>query len=267
MNHRFAVITALVITALLFSPSAWAWGRIAHRAASMLAEERLTPHALSVVHDLLGPDVSLADVSTTADNLKWAIKGNRAWHFAYVPITESRYAPRFCDPGGCLVSKIRDFERVLKDSNATKAEKQEALISLVHFIEDLHQPLHVGDTGSQGGKLIQVRFFKLPSNLHRVWDSQIIERYTPDEQELLGGLKHITTPALAAQWSKGTIEEWATESLQVAKQAYFLPGTSTIMTSGTEIDAYYCSIALPIIQAQLAKAGVRVAWMLNQIFR
>ena len=233
----------------------------------MLAEERLTPQALSAVHDLLGPDVSLADISTLADRLKWTIKGYNAWHQIHVPITESRYDSRFCDPGECIVSKIRDFERVLKAPNAAKAAKQEALTFLIYLIEDLHQPLHVGDTGSKGGKLIQVRFFNLPSNLHRVWDSQIVERYTADEQELLRGLKHFATPGLAAQWSKGPVEDWATESLQVAKKAYRLQESSATITSGTTLDAYYCSTALPIIQEQLAKAGMRVACVLNQIFR
>ena len=156
---------------------------------------------------------------------------------------------------------------MLKNPKADKTEKQEALKFLIHFIEDLHQPLHVGDTGSKGGNLIQVRFYNVGSNLHKVWDSQIIERYTTDEQELLGDLNGITTPASAPEWSKGTPEEWATESIQAAKEAYCLSGTQTVMKSGTKLGDDYCRIAFPIIQRQLAKAGIRIAWMLNQIFR
>ena len=72
---------------------------------------------------------------------------------------------------------------MLQDPRAGRGEKQEALKFLVHFIEDLHQSLHVGDTGSRGGNDIQARFFNVGSNLHRVWDFQIIERYTEDEQK------------------------------------------------------------------------------------
>jgi hypothetical protein len=149
-------------------------------------------------------------------------------------------------------------KRALQNPKAGRAEKQEALNFLVHFIEDLHQPLHIGDTGSRGGNQIQVRFYNIGSNLHRVWDSQIIERYTTDERQLLGDLKGIATSRSAAEWSKGTPEDWATESLQMAKRAYCLPGIQTVIKSGTALGDDYCMMALPIIQIQLAKAGVRV---------
>jgi hypothetical protein len=65
---------------------------------------------------------------------------------------------------------------------------------LIHVIEDLHQPIYVGDTGSRGGNLIQVRFFNSRSDLHRVWDSEIIERFSPDEDEWLENLNRLVTP-------------------------------------------------------------------------
>lgn len=113
-----------------------------------------------------------------------------------------------------------------------------------------------------------MRFYNFGSNnLHRVWDSQIIERYTTDEGELLGDLKGIATPAFAGESLKGTPEDWATESLQVAKKAYCLPGTQNVIHSGTALGDDYYRMALPIIQTQLAKTGVRVAATLNAIFR
>jgi nuclease S1 len=184
-----------------------------------------------------------------------------------VPITESSYDPKYCQPGGCVVSKIEDFKRVLQDPKAGRNEKQEALKLLVHFIEDLHQPLHVGDTGSRGGNQIQVRFYDTGSNLHRVWDSQIVERHTPNERVWLWDLNGVTNPKLAAEWSKGTPEDWGTDTIQVAKKAYCLPGTQNIIKSGTVLGDDYCRMALPIIQRQLAKAGIRVAYTLNEIFK
>jgi nuclease S1 len=266
MKNRITAFIALIFTALQFSPSAWPWGHIGHRVAARMAEDRLTPHALKAVHNLLGPGVSLADISTWADE-QHEIPGSGPWHYVNVPITESRYDPKFCQSGGCIVSKIEDFKRVLQDPKAGKTEKQQALKFLVHFIADLHQPLHVGDTGSKGGNLIQVRFFNVGSNLHRVWDSQIMERHTENEQVWLWDLTFVANPRMVQEWSKGTPEDWATESLQIAKKAYCLPGTKTVMESGTKIDAEYCQLTLPIIQKQLAKAGIRIAWTLNEIFR
>ena len=263
--NRIRLVAIAVFSVLLISESACSWGRLGHRVTAEMAEARLSPHALAAIHDLLGPGVSLADISTWADEQR--DPKSAPWHYVDVPITESRYSSKFCPPGGCVVSKIEDFKRVLQDPRADKAEKQHALKYLVHFIADLHQPLHVGDTGSRGGNLIQVRFFNVGSNLHRVWDSQIIERYTEDEQKWLADLNRIATPNSTAECSKGTPEEWATESLQVAKEAYCTPGTQTVMKSGTRLGDDYYRMALPIITKQLAKAGVRVAWMLNQIFR
>jgi hypothetical protein len=189
------------------------------------------------------------------------------WHSVNVPISEPRYDPGFCQLGGCVVSKIGDFERVLSDPRASRAAKRQALRFLVHLIQDLHQPLHVGDTGSRGGDLVQVRFFELGSNLHRVWDSQIIEWHSTDEAGWLQELKAPATPQRATEWSKGTIEDWATESLAEARLAYCLPGTDRLIRPGGRLGGSYCRFALPIIQLQLAKSAVRVAHTLNQVFR
>jgi hypothetical protein len=151
--------------------------------------------------------------------------------------------------------------------NCASTEKQQALKFLVHLIADLHQPLHVGDTNSKGGNLIQVRFFNSGSNLHRIWDSEIIEHHSPDEQEWLGNLNRLATPGSVAEWSKGTPEDWATGTLQIAKEAYYLPGTQNVIKSGTALGDAYCRMTLPIIQEQPAKAGIRIAWMLNEMFR
>ena len=156
---------------------------------------------------------------------------------------------------------------MMQDPRASKTKKQQAIKFLIHFITDLHQPLHVGDTGKKGGNLIQVRFFNVGSNLHRVWDSQIIEWHSRDEGQWLRELSALMTPKNVVEWSKRTLEDWATESLQIAKEAYCIPGAKTVMRSGAKLGDGYCRMALPILQRQLEMAGIRVAWMLNQILR
>jgi nuclease S1 len=158
-----------LLAAFLLAPSAWPWSRLGHRVTASFAEKRLALAAKAAVRDLLGPAVSLADISTWADEQK-EIPRTASWHYMNVPITESRYDPKFCQRGGCVVSNIEDFRRILQDTTSSKIEKQQALKFLIHLIADLHQPLHVGDTGSQGGNNIQVRFFDRGSNLHQ-WDT------------------------------------------------------------------------------------------------
>jgi|WetSurMetagenome_2_1015567.scaffolds.fasta_scaffold218264_2 nuclease S1 len=261
IRKLFAILAVVV----LFMPSAWPWGRIGHRGSAELAESLLNPRALAAVHDLLGPGITLADISNWADEHRNPNSG--AWHYVDVPIAQTHYDRKFCPSKGCVVSKIEDFRRILQNPRAGRLEKQKALKYLIHFIADLHQPLHAADNSDRGGNLTQVRFFNRGSNLHRVWDSQIIEHKSGSEQEWLRKIGSQATPKNVAEWSRGTPEDWATESLQAAKEAYCLPGTRTLMKSGTKLNDDYCRMALPIIERQLAKAAVRMAFVLDGIFR
>jgi len=262
-----AAITVLLMTAL-FTPPSWPWGLMGHRIVAGIAQERLTPQALAAVHDLLGSKMSLVDIAVWADEQK-EIPDASAWHYVNVPITESGYDSKYCSSKGCVVGKIHEYKRILKDTKTGKKEKQRALKFLVHLVADIHQPLHVGDTESRGGNLIQVQFFGQGSNLHRVWDSQIIEHYSHDEdawiKELADGLVQLEN---AGMWSRVTPEEWATESLLWARRAYSLPGEETVMKSGSKLaDNYTYMVAVEIIKIRLAMAGYRTAWVLNEIFQ
>jgi nuclease S1 len=251
---------------LLLPGTALGWGRIGHRVAATMAEERLTPHARDAVSHILGPRIGLRDIATWADELP-DMRESAPWHFVDVPIKEPRYNPRYCPPRGCVVGKIEEFSRVLANPSTGKPEKEIALKFLVHLVADLHQPLHVGDNSDRGGNLLQVRFFGEGSNLHRVWDYQIMEHHTKNEQVWMWDLTFVAKPKLVTQWSGGTPEDWATESLILAKAAYRLPGSGALIRPGAKLDSAYCGPALPVIQQQLARAGIRIAWLLNSIFR
>jgi hypothetical protein len=95
-----------------------------------MAEARFNPRALAAVHELLGPGVSLSDISTWADEQRNPKSG--AWHYVDVPITEMRYDPKFCPPRGCVVSKIEDLRQVLMDLQSDRLEKQQALKFMIH---------------------------------------------------------------------------------------------------------------------------------------
>jgi nuclease S1 len=264
--RQLAPLAALLMTIFLVPDRVWAWGRVGHRAAARMAEIRLTPSALAAVHALLGPGVSIADASTWADEQQEIPEAHR-WHYVNIPIRETKYATRFCQSGGCVVSKIEDFRRVLHDPKAGRLQKQQALKFLIHFIADLHQPLHVGDNKDQGGNQLQVRFYGIGTNLHRVWDSEVIERHTKNERVWLWDFDFIANPRMVLEWSKGTPEDWASETLQVAKEAYCLPNTGALMKSGSRLGNDYGTFALPAVQKQLAKSGIRIAFVLNEIFR
>jgi nuclease S1 len=252
---------------ILMAPNnVWSWSPPGHRIVARMTQQRLTAKAVAAVRDLLGQGLNIADVSTWADE-EQGIAGSRRWHYVDVPIKEMRYDPKYCQPGGCIVSKIEDFKRALRDPGANKRQKQEALKFLIHFVADLHQPMHVGDNYDKGGNLLQIRFFNDASNLHKVWDHQIMARHSLNESVWLWDLDFLANPRMVGEWSKGTPEDWATETLQVAKEAYCLPGTRTVMKSGAKLGNDYYRFALPVIQKQLAKAGIRTAFILNEIFK
>ena len=259
-GHRLWVAVGIVF--LLAPDAVWPWGRTGHRVSAVMAVSRLPPAALAAVRNLLEPGLSLADASTWADAQR-EVPRSGPWHYVNVPISEPRYDSRFCSPQGCAVRRVNDFERVLSDPRASRAEKQQALRFLVHFLQDLHQPLHVGDTGSRGGNPLQVRFFDTGTNLHQVWDFRVMEWHSQDEGTWLQELNALATPQMAAAWSKGSVEDWASESLEEAKLLYRQPGSQSLLTSGSKLGEEYYEFAVPIIRLQLARAVVRLAFTLN----
>ena len=126
------------------------------------------------------------------------------------------------------------------------AERRQALRFLVHFVQDMHQPLHVGHRGDRGGNDLQLRFFNRGSNLHRIWDSDLLEHEYEHEDVLFRRLEAATTPGLVELWAQGTVEDWANESLNEAWRAYRMPCTNVELQPGAKLGREYQEIHLPI---------------------
>jgi hypothetical protein len=249
-------------------PAAWAWGPHGHRIAARLAQARLTPAAREAVRELLHEGDTLVDVADWADHEGHdAVPGSAPWHYVNVPITATRYEARFCTHGECVVARIKHFRSVLADRAAPRRERQRALLFLVHLVQDVHQPLHVGDNDDRGGNLTQIQFLGRGTNLHRLWDSDLINDIGRDEGRWVEQILPLLTKENVQSWSRGSVEDWANESLHDAQKAYhFPPGARQPLVSGTELDRDYARFARPILERRLAQAGVRVANELNAIF-
>ncbi|MCA1686632.1 MAG: S1/P1 nuclease, partial [Planctomycetia bacterium] len=233
---------------------AGAWGPHGHRIATRIAEARLTPAAREAVRELLREGDTLVGVSNWADHDGHTVEPDSApWHYVNVPITAPHYDDRYCPKGGCVVSKVKHYRALLADRDAPKAERARALLFLVHFVEDVHQPLHVGDNRDRGGNLAQVQYFDEGTNLHRVWDSQILDDASRDERAWVARITPMLTPENVAAWSQGDVETWADESLQDAKLAYHFPrGSARPIEKGARLGRDYSEFALPIIRRRLA---------------
>ena len=254
--------------ALSLPPAAHAWGPHGHRITARLAEARLTPAARAAVRELLHKGDTLVDIANWADEDGHdAVPGSSPWHYVNVPITATRYDPRYCSGGDCVVARIKHFRSVLADRRAPLRDRQRALLFLVHLVGDVHQPLHVGDNHDKGGNQTQIQFLGQGSNLHRLWDSGMINDIDRNENAWVERISPLLTPENVRSWSQGSVEDWATESLLDAQKAYFFPaGARQPIASGARLGNDYVAFGRPILERRLAQAGVRLANELNALF-
>jgi len=118
----------------------------------------------------------------------------------------------------------------------------------------------------KGGNQTQVRWFDRGSNMHRVWDSGIMERAGDSEDFWLADLAEFDTAENRTAWMKGAVEDWATESLLAAREAYQDPTTGQRIKSGVKLGDQYQDKNLPVVRRRLAQAALRLAWVLNEAF-
>jgi hypothetical protein len=258
---------------MLIAPSlAFAWGGDGHQLVCMIAEYHLTPVAKANVHDLLGKDINISDfgIANWADEVRRDRPETGPWHYVDIPTDAKAFdKKRDGQDGNNVIDKITDFQAVLKDPKASRTNRVEALKFLVHFVGDLHQPLHCAERNKdRGGNDYQVYFLKreFPINLHSVWDGAILltRRDTMLDTDYAKKLNIAITPQQIKDWSKGTPTDWANESHDVAVNSAYkdLPPVGPY----PKLDQKYVDTNGPIVDQQLERAGIRLANILNDIF-
>jgi hypothetical protein len=125
---------------------------------------------------------------------------------------------------------------------------------------------HDRDTHDKGGNLTQVRFYDRGTNMHRLWDSDMIEREGDDEDFWLADLAALDQPANRAAALRGSVEDWATESLVAARAAYLVPETGKRLKPGQKLSDAYANANMPVVRQRLYQAGIRLAKLLNEAF-
>jgi hypothetical protein len=260
----------LFLITLLHPALGHAWGQAGHRIVGEVAQRHLNPTARAEVESLLRefepPGAGLASVSTWADEIKRdpAWDHTRPWHYSDLPAdnTDGYVAARDCAAGGCVVEAILRSRDVLANETASRREKSMALKFLVHFVGDIHQPLHVGRSEDNGGTDIHVRHGGERRTLHWVWDVALVTELWPiweDGAELIR--QHLQgRPGLAEQWSTTDVVAWANESHRLALE------TAYQIRHGGAVDPEYIRRCMPVARLQLARGGVRLAAMLNEIW-
>jgi len=193
------------------------WGATGHRTIGEIAEKHLTKKAKKQIEDILQGQ-GLAFVSTFGDEIKSDHKYDKyyTWHYVNFPF-DTKYENSQKDKKGDIVMGIEHCVNALKDPSTSQEDKVFYLKFLVHLIGDLHQPLHVGRKEDKGGNDIKVLWHYKKTNLHRVWDTDMIEFYNMSYTELSKNTKNLSR-AQIENISEGSILDWTYESQALAKK-------------------------------------------------
>ncbi len=255
-----------LIALILCAVPLCAWGPEGHGLVARIAMAQLTPAAKARIAEILGPDQSIASVASWADEVRPARRETARWHFVDIPITDKHLRmTRDCPGGECIVARLEVLCQALENPATSPEQRREALQFLIHFIGDLHEPLHCADNGDRGGNTVRVLFFGRELNLHSLWDSGLLSRMPPADQ-LLPELSAVSAQR-AGKWRKGTVVEWAEESHKLARSVVYgrLPKVSNGVPVPLGTD--YEKKAEPLVKEQLAKAGARLAAVLNSALK
>ncbi len=245
---------------LLVSTSLHAdWGKNGHRATGEIASKYLSTEAKARIAQILD-GVSLAMVSTFADEIKsdTLYRKYSPWHYVNYPFGGS-YASSQKSNRGDLMAGIDACIAVLKDKSSTKKQQAFYLKLLVHFIGDLHQPMHVGIAKDLGGNRFQVQWFDEGTNLHRVWDEHLIDFYKMSYSELADNTPYVS-PEELTRIQGGTHYDWMVESKELCQEVY----AKTKVGANLKYD--YAYLFMDKLRMQLFKGGVRLAVILNEVY-
>ncbi len=265
----------------LASPQLLAWGQTGHRAVALVAERHLSPEAVRKAEALLDGQ-SLAQVSTWADEIRSEPKAygySFPWHYTtWNDEDEAFHAGHETKDSGFLLSQVERQFAILKDAKASKAEKAQALKFAVHLIGDLHQPMHVGGGGDQGGNFCKVTWHGKATNLHAVWDGDIIGQTELSYTELADFASAGRSASQTAAWQTGTPRDWAAESRTLRAKVY--PPEAVTPTAPVSRLTYcernvapeampklgyeYSYRFLPVVYDRIYLGGVRLARLLEE---
>lgn len=249
------------VVAVSMSFQVLSWGQTGHRVTGAIAEQYLTPEAQLAISQLL-INGDLAEASTYADEMRsdpsefWKKTAN-PWH--YVNVFDGKNYTDVAPPiEGNAVTALEMFTKQLISKQSSLAEKQLALRFIVHIIGDLHQPFHAGNGTDKGGNDVKLKFFWEDSNLHRVWDSGLIDRQQLSYTEWTQILSRKISDQQANEWMEVDPKVWIAESAKVR---------ATLYPESDELSWDYQYQNLPIVKQRLQMGGVRIAAYLNALFK
>lgn len=252
---------AALVAGSLFSSNSFAWGQTGHRITGAIAQLHLSAAAQAEIGRILGVE-TLAQASTWPDEMrsspsKFWQKIASPYHYVTIPKGKD-YVNVGAPSKGDSVTALTQYTKTLKNDKASLKDKQHALRFIVHIIGDLHQPLHAGNGTDRGGNDFDVEFFWEDSNLHRVWDSGLINRQRLSYTEFTQWLNATITDDDKRAWRDTNPLNWIAESQKIRDNIY---------PDSHKISWDYQYKHLPTLKMRLKQGGIRIADYLNEVFR
>lgn len=254
-------IFAAFIGGIFTSSLAFGWGQKGHDTVTYIAEQHLTETTQAAIDSLLD-GYSLVYWANWLDNASHTPEYHytKTWHYKNIDANKSyEKAPKKKE--GDIVRAIYEQVEVLNDSTKSKDDKSLALKMVIHFLGDIHQPMHMGHASDLGGNRWNVRFFKNSANLHSVWDSRLPETaHKWSHTEWQREVDRLPYDQQVLILKDGNPDTWGKETYEICTRVY------EATPEGTNIEYDYIADWTPTIESQLLKGGLRLADVLNSIF-
>ena len=253
-----------MIILLLLPSIGYSWGEEGHRIISKIAERHLTKVTKAKLNKLLEGE-SVAKVSTWLDEMRPYWDNARPFHYISMPVDALKYEPTHCDNDGiCAMSMVDKYENRLLTSLESPNSKGESVKVIIHLFQDLHMPLHTGgQKDDYGGNAVRIDFFGKSSNLHKLYDTNIIQYAKRSDDEWVDYLLQDLSPADIVNMQVGSLEDWVNESHGLVKDIYNnLPKKKK--DKKILITEEYVTYGNKIVEQQMLKAGLRLAVYLNE---
>ena len=275
-------VGAAMMVLLLMSAPANAWGEFGHRTTGEIALANVTPETRAAIATLLThsralgtPECALDTLEDATvwpdcvrrDRLRWGYTA--AWHYRTTPVCEAFNPRANCSGGSCVTGQIERNRHILADESLPAAIRLEALAFLVHFIGDVHMPLHSGDKDDRGGNDRKASYGIVPDmNLHWIWDGALAERAITDTAT---PLVRVYDAGERAELATGSSDDWAQESWQISRDfvypnAFDTDACASELPDETALTQEDIVAAIPIAQKRVQQAGLRMARMLDEAF-
>ncbi|HYO22444.1 MAG TPA: S1/P1 nuclease [Flavisolibacter sp.] len=262
---RTLKIAVLFICLIALPVHSLAWGVLGHRIVGEIADSYLTAKARAEIRKILGNE-SIAISSNWADFIKsdTAYRYLNPWHYVNLDkglSEEQLHQLLHADTATDVYTKMKFLVAELKQKNLAMDKKKMYLRLLIHFVGDVHQPMHTARREDQGGNRIKVSWFNTPTNLHAVWDESLVNFQQLSYTEYTKAI-NFTTASQRRRWQKQPMSDWVTESYKIAETLY-----PEIKEDNQKLSYDYNFRHIQTVNDQLLKGGVRLAGLLNEIFR